>query len=306
MAAGALCGTDVHIAHGTWPVRTPRILGHELAGTIAEIGDGVEGFALGQRVTTETDASFCGTCALCLAGDMHLCARRTGIGTSADGGFADYVAVPARGAHPLPDSVDLETGALTEPLAVAVHAVVERGLVHAGDQVAVVGPGTIGVLAALVAQAQGAAVTLVGLDRHRDRFRLARSLGIGSSLVLDDPGEEQPVEAPDGAMDVVVECSGAPSAFQRTPGLLRKGGRIVLVGFYGEPVTADLDLLINHELSLVASRGKRPTSFRIALELMGSRRVDPARLITHRFPLLEWQAAFTAAESSGTKVVIQV
>jgi len=306
VAAGGMCGTDLHIAQGTLEVRTPRILGHELSGTITEIGEGVEGLSLGQRVTTETDASFCGTCAFCLKGDMHLCAKRTGIGTTADGGFADFVAVPAGGVHPLPAAVDLLSGALTEPLAVAVHAVIERGLVQAGERVAVVGPGTVGLLAAQVAQMQGATATLVGLVGHRDRFRLARDLGIGSSLVLDDPAEAPTVEAADGTMDVVLECSGAPSAFERATRLLRKGGRLVLVGFYGERVAVDLDLIINRELSLIASRGKRPTSFRIALELMGSRRVDPGRLITHRFPLDAWRTAFAVADGLGTKVVLEM
>lgn len=299
----------MHIAHGTWPVRTPRILGHELAGTIAKIGPGGDTgaggarLAVGMRVTTETDASFCGACRFCRAGDMHLCAQRTGIGTSADGGFAELVAIPAGGVHKLPDGLDLEAGALIEPLAVAVRAVVERGAVHPGERVAVVGPGSVGLLAAQVALAVGAEVTLAGLARHVDRFRLARELGVTSALVLDDDDARR--FAAD-SMDVVLECSGSPAALGQALALARKGGRIILVGFHGERVPMDVDLVINRELTLAASRGKRPTSFSYAVELVAGGRVDPGRLITHRFRLEDWPEAFAAAEGSSAKVVMRI
>ena len=304
--AGAFCGTDLHIAHGTLPVATPRILGHELAGTVAEVGRGVTGFDVGQPITTETDASFCGRCRFCLSGDMHLCAERTGIGTSADGGFAEYVALPARGVHALPPGVDFEAGALTEPLAVAVRAVVERGALREGERAAVIGPGTIGLLAAQVTRTRGAEAVLVGLARHASRFRVAASLGLASTIVVDAPDGESRLAAADGSFDAVVECSGSANGMRTGPGLLRKGGRLVLVGFHGKPAEFDVDLVITRELSLVASRGKRPTSFRLALELLGASRIETGRLITHRFRLADWQAALVAAESPGTKVVLRM
>ena len=306
VAAGAFCGTDVHIAHGTLAVRTPRILGHELAGTIAGIGPGVTGVDVGWRITTETDASFCGRCRFCLTGDMHLCAERTGIGTSADGGFAEYVALPAGGVHPLPAGVGLEAGALTEPLAVAVRAVVERGDVRGGERVAVIGPGTIGLLAAQVARTCGAEVVLVGRGRHQARFQLALDLGITSSIVVDNAGGPAGRLQAAGSFDAVLECSGSASAIRTGMDLLRKGGRLVLVGFHGAPAELDVDAIINRELSLVASRGKRPTSFRLALEMLGAGSIDTARLITHRFAFADWQAAVEAAESPGTKVLLRM
>lgn len=307
--AGALCGTDLHIAHGTFPCRPPLVLGHELAGTVAEVGPGVEGVRAGDGVTTETDASFCGRCAYCRAGDMHLCPERTGIGTTADGGFAEYVAVPAGGVHRLPDGVDLAAGALTEPLAVAVHAVVERGQVRQGERVVVIGPGTVGLLAAQVALARGADVTVAGLARHADRFRLAAELGVTATAALDVPGELEAIVARAGGLGVdrAIECSGSEEGLERAIRLLRKGGWLVQVGFFGTPrVGLDLDTLVNRELTLVASRGKRPTSFLIALDLLRDGRVEPGRLITHRFPLDAWEAAFAAAEAPGAKVLLEM
>jgi len=305
----ALCGTDVHIARGSMPVRPPLILGHELAGIVAEVGADVIGVHVGQRVTTETDASFCGVCAFCLAGDQHLCPSRTAIGTSSPGGLADFVAIPASGVHPLPDGVDFLAGALTEPLAVAVRAVVERGAIETGEEVVVIGPGTIGLLVAQVAVSRSATVTAVGLARHEARFRLARELGIPRTAALDVAASlDEIAGGRDGlGVDVVIECSGAPDAVAAGLRLLRKGGRMILVAFTpGRTVPMDLDLVVQRELAVVASRGKRSTCFRIALDLLGRGRVRTSPLVSHRFPIDAYAAAFETAEQSGTKVVVEV
>jgi L-iditol 2-dehydrogenase len=307
--AGALCGTDVHIAHGTVAVRPPLVLGHELAGVVAALGPGVTGIRIGERITTETDASVCGACAHCRVGDQHLCPQRTAIGTTSPGGLAELVAVPAAGVHRLPDHVDFATGALTEPLAVAVRAVVERADVGPADDVVVIGPGTIGLLVAQVARARGADVTVAGLARHEARFRLAHDLGIQRTVALDGPGApDVDTLGRDGlGAGTVFECSGAPDAVDAGLRLLRKGGRLVAVAFTGgRPVSLDLDTVVSRELALIASRGKRPSSFRAAIELLASGRVTPGPLVTHRFGLDRWAEAFETAGRSGTKVVLEI
>lgn len=308
--AAALCGTDVHIAHGTMPIRPPLVLGHELAGVIAAIGPGTTvPLAVGERVTTETDASFCGECAFCRSGDQHRCPKRTAIGTSAPGGLAEFVVVPAAGVHQLPASVDFVTGALTEPLAVAVRAVIERGAVEPGEDVVVIGPGTIGLLVAQVALERGATVTVAGLARHAARFALARALGVQRTAALDVPADlDAIVGGRDGlGVDAVIECSGAAEAVTSGLRLLRKGGRLVLVAFTpGKTVPMDLDLVVQRELAIVASRGKRPSCFTIALDLLDAGRVRPGPLISHRFPLERWDEAFETAGRSGTKVVVEL
>ncbi len=286
----------------------PVILGHEFAGVVDEIGDGVGGLTVGDRVTSETDAFLCGTCRFCRSGDVQLCPRRRAIGQAEDGGFAEYAVVPARGVHLLPDGVDVVAGALTEPLAVAVHAVVERAAVQPGERVLVVGPGTIGLLAAQVARATGAGVTIAGLARHAGRFRLAAELGIGSSVRIDD---EAGIEAlrdgtrtEDGTgVDVAIECSGAVERLADCLRLVRNGGRVILVGFYGGPAATAAHLVVDGELSLIGARGKRPSSFRQAVQLLGDGRVDTAALITHRLPLTSWVEALEIAARPGTKVV---
>jgi L-iditol 2-dehydrogenase len=285
------------------------VLGHELAGFVAAVGAGVTGVPVGARITTETDAYVCLACAYCRAGDQHLCPRRTAVGTSAPGGFAEYVAVPAAGVHRLPANVDFAAGALTEPLAVAVRAVVERAAVRPDEEVVVIGPGTIGLLVAQVAVARGAVVTVAGLTRHGVRFGLAHELGIPRTVALDAPGALVPVAASrDGlGVDVVFECSGAPDMLDAGFRLLRKGGRVVTVAFTGgRSVPLDLDYIVSHELSLIASRGKRPTCFEIAIDLLEAERVATAPLITHRFVLDRWEEAFETAGCSGTKVVLDI
>jgi 2-desacetyl-2-hydroxyethyl bacteriochlorophyllide A dehydrogenase len=307
--AAALCGTDVHIAHGRMPVRPPLVLGHELAGVVATVGPGTIGVAVGQRVTTETDASFCGRCAHCLSGNQHLCPSRTAIGTTAPGGLAEFVVVPAAGIHPLPAGVDFVTGALTEPLAVAVRAVVERGAIEPGEEVVVIGPGTIGLLVAQVALARGATVTVAGLSRHAARFALARELGVRRTAALDAAQDWDAIARgrDDLGVDVVIECSGAPDALASGLHLLRKGGRLIMVAFTpGQTAPLDLDHVVQRELTIVAARGKRPSCFEIALDLLDRGDVKLGPLISHRFQLEQWAEAFETASGSGTKVVIEI
>lgn len=307
IVAAGICGTDVHIYHGDWPVRPPLILGHELSGVIVETGTGVTDFSVGDRVTTETDAYVCGTCGFCRSGNEHLCPARKAIGTTTDGGFADYLAIRAASVHRLSAKVSFEAGALAEPLAVAVHAVCERGQVQPDEVVIVIGPGAIGLLAAQVAKALGARVVVAGLSRHSERFQMAKQLGIEHTLALDAPQSLEKVQEMSEGLGAhrVIECSGAPSSVQQAIRLLRKGGVLVPVGFVSAPsIDLDLDLLINKEISLLGSRGKRHSCWPIALELLATGRVNTEALITHRFHLDEWQAAFNAAQSKGTKVLL--
>ena len=157
----------------------PVILGHEVAGRISAIApDVTTALVVGDRVTVETDAYRCGRCVYCRREEYNRCPYREGIGTTVDGGLADQLVMPVETVHRLPDGVSLVAGALTEPLAVAVHAVVERSPSLAGEVIVVFGPGAIGLLCAQVARAVGATVVLVGRSRHADRLALARRFGI--------------------------------------------------------------------------------------------------------------------------------
>ena len=157
--ATGICGSDLHTYHGNIgiPMKLPVVTGHEFAGVVVEVGEGVEGIEVGERVTAETTFSTCGRCIHCLTGSYNLCLQRRGIGYWLNGAFAKYTVVPAIRVHKLPDNVDFIGGALSEPLACVVHGAMELTGVSAGDVVLVTGPGAIGLLTMQVAKAEGEA-----------------------------------------------------------------------------------------------------------------------------------------------------
>jgi L-iditol 2-dehydrogenase len=147
--AAGVCGSDIHIWDGDIkiPLKPPVIIGHEFSGVIADIGDGVRGFEVGQRVVSETTFSSCGICAYCRTGEYNLCDDRRVIGYWLNGAFTRFCIVPASRLHTLPPDIDFHSAALTEPLACCVHAVVELTGISAGNTVVVIGPGAMGLLA---------------------------------------------------------------------------------------------------------------------------------------------------------------
>src|SRR5438067_1258567 len=144
--AAGICGTDLHIYYDEYRSFPPVVLGHEVCGEIAEVGSGVERVRVGDRVTSETYASTCGSCRYCREGRVNLCPERRSIGSGANGGFAKYLVVPEHNIHLLPDNVSFEEGALSEPLACVIHSVLERSQVTPGDIAVITGPGAMGLL----------------------------------------------------------------------------------------------------------------------------------------------------------------
>jgi 2-desacetyl-2-hydroxyethyl bacteriochlorophyllide A dehydrogenase len=306
--AVAICGTDRSAIAGGDDMPLPVVLGHEVAGTVRAIApDVTTDLVVGDRVTVETDAYRCGRCEYCRKEEYNRCPYRKGIGTTVDGGLADQLVMPAETAHRLPDGTSMAAGALTEPLAVAVHAVIEQSPSLAGEVVVVTGPGAIGLLCAQVARAVGATVVLVGRRRHATRLELARRMGIQHTVDSESTDVEAVVKSLTNGYGAhtVFECSGANGVLEVLPPLLRRGGRIVLVAFFRQPPAVDVDRLTHHELELVGSRGKRASSFRTALRLMEGGQVDLERVIGARLPLDEWEAGIELV-AGGTKVVLEV
>ncbi|MGN7703854.1 zinc-binding dehydrogenase [Cellulosimicrobium sp. 22601] len=309
VAACAICGTDRSAVESGQGFDGRRVLGHEIAGVVRWVGPAADRPDLrpGDRVCVETDASLCLRCAYCRTEQYNRCPHRTGIGTTTDGGLADQLAVPGRAVHRLPDDVTLLEGALVEPLAVAVHAVVERSPALAGEVVVVTGPGAVGLLVAQVAVACGATVVLVGRSRHAVRLATARALGVQHVVDADaeDVGEVVGRLTDGYGAHSLFECSGSTAVLADGLTHLRKGGRAVLVAFYHEHPSTDLDLVVNRELEVVGSRGKRPSSFRTAIRLLGSGHVRLGPVIGAVVPLDRWEEAVERM-TRGEKVVVQV
>src|SRR5579872_2708334 len=175
-----VCGSDLHQWHNThgWKVNYPVVLGHEFGGEVAAIGSEVRGFREGDRVVSETAAQICGACVYCRTGSYNLCPHRLGFGYGLDGAMADYVRVPSRCLHHIPDHVPFEDAAMTEPACVACNAVMELSHITPGDTVVVLGPGTIGLMVVQMAKLCGpGTLVLVGTSKDTARLEVGRQLG---------------------------------------------------------------------------------------------------------------------------------
>ncbi len=297
--AAGICGTDLHIYKDEFRSVPPVVLGHEVAGEIAELGEGVDGLALGQRVTTETYFYTCGQCAYCRSGHNNLCLNRRSIGSAVNGGFTNFVVVPAKNIHHLPETVDFQAGALTEPLACVCHAVLTTPSVSPGDVAVIAGPGAIGLLTLQVVKAAGATVVMLGTDGDEARMNLARTLGADHVVNVSQENPEKLVQAISheglGA-DVVYECSGAGPAAAQLLTLVRRRGRYVQIGLFGKPVAWDLDQVCYRELSVTGSNASVPSAWGRALQLLASGQVQTKPLITAAYEVTAWQEAFDGFE----------
>jgi len=299
--ASTVCGTDQKIFAGQFPgTRFPHIPGHEFAGEVVELGEGVDEVRPGDRVGVEVHVG-CGRCARCLEGLYQLCLNygraekgHAHIGFTVPGGLAEYAAIDVRALHPLPEQLTWDEGAFCDNVGVALYAV-ERGQLRAGERVAVIGAGAFGALAAQVARASGAArVVLVGTRAER----LQRLAGLADSVVVasGETAVSQTREAlgGDGA-DLVIEFAGTSEAARQAILLARRGGRVVLAGSTGpgrELSAVDLSTIVRGHLDIYGSLANPRGISRRGLELIARRAVDVRPLITHCFALDDFAEAW--------------
>jgi threonine 3-dehydrogenase len=293
--AASVCGTDRHIyLWDRWAaenIQTPVILGHELAGRVVASGSGVTRVRDGDLVGVESHL-YCGVCAQCRAGSPHLCRELRVIGAHVNGGFAEYVVIPEANAV---ESNGLAPAvvALQEPMGNAVHAAFVEPI--AGRTVAVTGCGPIGLCAVGIAKAAGA-TWVVATDTEPYRLDLATRMG--ADLVLDGRGPEtvaKVLEATGGdGVDVVLEMSGSAAALDQGLRFVTRGGRISLLGIFGEPVAVDLsNLVIEKGVRVHGIFGRRIyDTWERTQDLLRSGALDVAPILTHRFDLADWQQGF--------------
>jgi len=297
-----LCGTDYSIWSGERAIAYPRVLGHEFVGTVESVGPGVTRVRAGDRVVVEPNYS-CGTCPLCREGNRNLCLARTAVGIDVDGCFAELTRVPARCCWPAPESVADEDLSLTEPLAVIVRAV-GRAAVRAGERVAVVGGGALGLLALQVLRGRGARVLVV--SRSARRFDLARALG-AEAVHAAEGGALEPVAREFSGregVDCVLETAGTPEAVDVALALVRPGGRVVLTGLQQEPTPVRFFGVVRREVTILGSMIYQD-EFGEAMRLVAAGTVRTRPLVTHRFGLDELDRAFVVhREPTAIKVVV--
>jgi L-iditol 2-dehydrogenase len=294
--AVGICGTDLHIWLGEYPSVPPVTMGHEVCGTVAELGEGVDASWAGARVAVETFFSTCGVCPYCRAGKLSVCEQRRSIGSHVDGGMAPRLVLPARNLHRVPDALPDAAAALSEPLACVCNSLLDPSAVQPGDDVLVIGPGAIGLIAAQVARACGGRVRVRGAERDEARLALAGVLGFETSVA----GRDRLPSA-----DVVVECSGSGPGIADALGAARRRGRVVQMGLRGADVTLPYDLICFHELTVTAGFASNPLSWRRAMGLLEAGAVELAPLVTEVVPLADWRRAFDASRAGdGVKFVL--
>ncbi len=310
VAACGICGSDVHGYDGSSGRRIPPIvMGHEAAGTVAALGDGVTDFAAGDRVTFDSTV-YCGTCAPCRRGEINLCDNRQVLGVSCAeyrraGAFAEYVAVPSRIVYRLPDGLSFAEAAMLEAAAVAVHAV-SLAQSFPESTALVVGVGMIGLLAAQALRAAGCSRVFVA-DVDGSRLKLAQDLGATAVLSAETDIAKQVLQLTGGAgTDVVVEAVGRTETVTASVESVRRGGTVVLVGNISREVSIPLQKVVTRQIRLqgsCASAGEYPR----AMELLASGAIQVKPLITAIAPLADgpqWFARLHAREPNLMKVVL--
>ncbi len=305
--AAGICGTDLHHYEIGDQVVIPVVLGHEFSGDIVEIGKGVRGWKIGERVVSETHAYACYECHLCQTGKYHLCKERKGFGSSVNGAFTQFLAVPARLLHRIPDDLNYPEATILQPAADIVNAVITNSSLKAGDTVVVLGPGPMGLLTVEVARAAGAGrLIVIGLDADKERLEIATKVGADMAI---NSSRENPVErvktlTNGRGADLVFEVTGAKAALLQGLKMLGQKREMTVIGVHREPVEIPIRALQRAEQSIRGSAMSTWIDYERAIQLTESGRIQLKPLISSVLPITEWQRGFDLALSKHACKVI--
>ena len=306
----AICGTDVHIYNwDDWAKKTipvPMTVGHEFSGEIVEIGSEVHpehfNMKIGDRVSAEGHIT-CGYCRNCRAGKRHLCRNTLGVGVNRPGSFAEYVAVPAFNVYKLPEAVSDEMGAIFDPYGNATHTALAFDLV--GEDVLITGAGPIGVMAVAIAKFVGARHVVI-TDINDYRLDLAKKMGATRAVNVSKESLKDVMEdlKMTEGFDIGLEMSGAPSAFQSMIETMNHGGKIAMLGIKPNGAGIDWDKVIFKGLDLKGIYGRRMFETWYKMGAMLQAGLDLSPIITHRFPIEDYQTGFDIMRSGQSGKVL--
>jgi alcohol dehydrogenase/L-iditol 2-dehydrogenase len=298
VGAVSVCGSDLHQWRGShgWAVNYPCILGHEFAGTIARAGARISDFKEGDRVVSETAAVIDEASPLSRAGLYNLDPTRRGFGYGVDGAMTEYVRVPERCLHRIPESLPFHKAALTEPCCVAYNAVCVNGRVRPGDSVLVLGPGPIGLLCAQMAKLSGAGrVIVAGLPSDRHRLTVARQLG--ADVALEGGIAEYVSQLGDGlGVDVAIDAAGVSGTLQMALQAVRPAGQIIKVGWGPQPLQFSLDPLVQKNVTLAGSFSHNWPVWERVISIIESGQINLDPVISQVCELGNWLDCFEKME----------
>jgi L-iditol 2-dehydrogenase len=300
--AVGICGSDLHQYAGkhSWKVNYPVVLGHEFGGIIAKKGKSVRGFSEGDRVVSETAAVIDPASPYSRQGLYNLDPKRLGFGYGVNGAMTRFVKVPERCLHPIPDRLSFEKAALTEPCCVAYNATCVNSRLRPGDTVAIIGPGPIGLLCALMAKVAGAShVVVIGIAADAHRLEVAKKLG--ADTTLGAKGENIPEWVKnfgDGyGLNLVIDAAGVSSTLKLALEIVRPAGQITKVGWGPQPLDFSLDPLVQKAVTLQGSFSHNWPIWEKVIALLASGQLNLDLILNRISPLADWQAAFDEMHS---------
>lgn len=302
----AICGTDIHIYQwDDWASKTipvPIAVGHEFSGEVEEFGAEVKGFTEGDRVSAEGHVT-CGLCRNCRAGRRHLCMNTVGIGVNRAGAFADYVSVPAFNVFKLPEAISDDMASILDPLGNATHTALSYDLV--GEDVLITGAGPIGIMAVAIARFAGARHIVI-TDVNDYRLNLAKKMGASIALNVATGSLDQTMKdlGMEEGFDVGMEMSGNSSAFGDMLRTMHHGGKVALLGIPPNKTAIDWNQVIFKGLTIKGIYGREmfETWYKMSSMLQSGLNIDA--VITHRFPLTDYQQAFELMASGLSGKII--
>lgn len=307
--ATSICGTDYHIySWDAWSqkrIKTPRIMGHEFAGEVVELGKNVTRVKLGDIVSAETHV-VCGKCELCVTGKAHICKDTKILGVDTDGSFAEYIAIPEENAWINDPSISPEYLCVQEPLGNAVHTVMSGEII--GKSIAVVGCGPIGIMAVAVAKAVSAS-KVIAIEVNEYRLELAKKLG--ADVVINPLKEDvvkRVLEETDGmGVDVVAEMSGNAAAIQQALEYIKLGGRMSMLGIPTKNVEIDIASLVFKGIQIHGITGRRmyDTWYQVK-GLLASGNLNIDTIITHKLSLEEYEKGMELMKSGDCGKVVLI
>lgn len=314
MEKSAICGTDIRILEGkkTKDVRYPSVIGHEMCGIIEEVGENVQGYEVGEKVSI-ANVIPCGSCSSCLNGRENACINREAIGYQYDGGFAEYVKIPkscikAGNVIKLPERVSFTAGALIEPLACCI-----RGLKNAGtgfnDTVLVIGAGPIGLMHIQLSKIAGASKVIVS---EPNEFRRAKAKTLGGDIIIDPTSENLKdiimKETNNLGVDVIIVAIGVPAIIDSTIQLCKKGGTVCLfAGFAGTgECNVNANIIHYNEINICGSTAYKRSDYLAAAEMVKTGKIDLDEIATHTYKIDDFIEAYEMAKSgAGLKIMIE-
>lgn len=294
VGAVSVCGSDLHQWRGShsWPVNYPCILGHEFGGTVTRAGSRVSKFKEGDRVVSETAAVIDESSPLSRTGLYNLDPKRRGFGYGVNGAMTEFVRVPERCLHRIPDTLSFEKAALTEPCCVAYNAVCVNGRVRPGDSVLVLGPGPIGLLCAKMAKLSGAG-TLIVAGLPADRLRLKAALAVGADVTLDGGVTDSVAQLGDGlGVDVVIDASGVSMTLEIAMQAVRPAGQIIKVGWGPQPIQFSLDPMVQKNVTISGSFSHNWPVWERVISMIVSSQIALDAIISRIDKLAQWHECF--------------